>query len=308
MGRLGVGAVVAKPVMRADLAAPLLRMVSGSRSAGPPDEGVDGPVPTDLTPDPEVPEERAARRRILVVEDNTTNQMVAMGLLSKLGFDAEVVSDGRQAVDAVARTTYAIVLMDCNMPVMDGYEATAAIRRMESDGAGAHVPIVAMTASALVGDRERCLAAGMDDYVSKPVKLADLGQVLSRWATPAPTGPTSAVQEDQLASLRTLDGGDGVFLTTLVRSFLASSTEALHTLAAAVAADDADALNAEAHRFKGEAVTLGAAGVAALCAELEAMPAPLDRAAAGAVLERAEREMVRVRERLQEEFGPAPVP
>jgi two-component system sensor histidine kinase/response regulator len=240
------------------------------------------------------------------VEDNTTNQMVALGLLSRMGFDAEVVSNGQQAVDAVARTTYDTVLMDCNMPVMDGYEATAAIRRL--DGPAARVPIVAMTASALVGDRERCLAAGMDDYVSKPVKLGDLDRVLSRWRPAAAAPPTDdVVDQDQLASLRALDGGDGVFLTALVESFLTSSPDALRALTASVGAGDADALHREAHRFKGEAATVGAAMVAGLCAELELLPAPLDRAAAEALLGRADREVARARDRLQAELGPAQV-
>jgi len=103
--------------------------------------------------------------------------MVAIGLLSRLGFDAEIASDGQQAVVAVAKSQYATVLMDCEMPVMDGYAAAAAIRRQEA--AGVHIPIVAMTASAMVGDRERCLAAGMDDYVPKPVRLNELERVLS---------------------------------------------------------------------------------------------------------------------------------
>ncbi len=120
------------------------------------------------------------RGRVLVVEDNPTNQMVAMGLLNRLGFDAEIASDGQQAVDAVAKSQYATVLMDCDMPVMDGYAAAAAIRRQEA--AGVHIPIVAMTASAMVGDRERCLAAGMDDYVPKPVRLNELDRVLSLWS------------------------------------------------------------------------------------------------------------------------------
>jgi CheY-like chemotaxis protein len=306
--RLGIVATVAKPVVGGDLKEALVRLVSAS-----PPESAAGPGATaeayaaPLTA-PAVDLARGFRGRVLVVEDNTTNQMVALGLLSRLGFDAEVVSNGQQAVDAVARTKYDTVLMDCNMPVMDGYEATAAIRRLEGDGA-LRVPIVAMTASALVGDRERCLAAGMDDYVSKPVKLGDLGRILSRWRPPEPSEPAAAdvVDGDQLASLRALDGGDGVFLTTLVESFLASSADSLRTLASAIDAGDGAAVSRDAHRFKGEAATLGASTVAALCAELEMLPAPVDRAAAGAVLARIEGEMRRVRDRLQAELGPAQV-
>ncbi len=120
---------------------------------------------------------------VLVVDDNPTNQMVATAMLAKLGYVSEVVSDGRQAVVAVARTRYAVVLMDCQMPVMDGYQATQAIRAGEGDGA--RVPIIAMTANALAEDRDRCVAAGMDDHLAKPITRASLERALSLWTTDA---------------------------------------------------------------------------------------------------------------------------
>jgi len=318
VNRLGIAASVAKPVVGGDLKDALVRLVSGAPETPAHDAGgaAQAAAATPLLASPAVAGTEAGfHGRVLVVEDNTTNQMVALGLLSRLGFDAEVVSNGQQAVDAVTRTEYATVLMDCNMPVMDGYEATAAIRRME-EAAGAHVPIVAMTASALVGDRERCLAAGMDDYLAKPVKLGALDQVLSRWCPTTASQAELGVEEDavddvversQLANLRALDGGDGVFLTTLVESFLTSSADCLRTLAAAIEAGDAEAVSREAHRFKGESATLGASAVSTLCAQLEKMPAPLDRAAAGAALTRMEAEMRRVQERLRVEMGTAQV-
>jgi len=231
---------------------------------------------------------------------------VAMGLLSRLGFDVEVVSDGRQAVEAVEATDYAAVLMDCNMPVMDGYAATAAIRHQATLG-GRRVPIVAMTASALVGDRERCISAGMDDYLSKPVTLAQLDHVLSRWCPD--TGPAlpEAVDAGQLDSLRLLDGGDGLFLASVVDSFMASSQAFLKTMAVAIETGDGPALAREAHRFKGEASTLGAPALADLCAQLQAAGSPLDAATAGDLLARAEKELQRVRARLRAEVGRASV-
>ena len=120
---------------------------------------------------------------VLVVDDNTINQMVAAAMLSKLGYAPEVVSDGRQAVAAVARTRYAAVLMDCHMPVMDGYEAVEAIRARE--GAGQRIPIIAMTANVRTEDLDHCLASGMDDHVSKPFTLATLERALSLWTTPS---------------------------------------------------------------------------------------------------------------------------
>lgn len=116
---------------------------------------------------------------VLVAEDNAVNRRLAIALLEKLGCRADAVRNGREAVDAVLRTTYDVVLMDCHMPELDGYQATREIRRQESDGR--HTPIVALTANALRGDRERCLEAGMEDYVSKPVRIAELRTALERF-------------------------------------------------------------------------------------------------------------------------------
>ena len=123
------------------------------------------------------------RAPVLVAEDSKIGQQIALAMLEKLGYQAYVAANGREAIDALSRLAYRAVLMDCQMPDMDGYEATAAIRRRESSGR--HTPIIAMTTSAMPGDRERYLAAGMDDYLPKPVRLDHLRSVLRRWAAPA---------------------------------------------------------------------------------------------------------------------------
>jgi len=126
------------------------------------------------------------RQFILVADDNPVNQKLALAQLHKLGYRAEAVGDGRAAVAAVATKQYALVLMDCQMPGLDGYEATAAIRAI--DQSGARIPIIAMTADAITENRERCFQAGMDDYLNKPVKLDLLRARLDHWLVPRARG------------------------------------------------------------------------------------------------------------------------
>jgi CheY-like chemotaxis protein len=116
---------------------------------------------------------------LLLVEDNPVNQKVALGLLRRLGYEADAVSSGIEALEAARAGSYSAILMDCQMPGMDGFEATAAIRRLE--GPMSRAPIIALTANAMPGDRERCLRAGMDDYIPKPVQIDKLSEVLERW-------------------------------------------------------------------------------------------------------------------------------
>jgi two-component system sensor histidine kinase/response regulator len=164
--RVGISGRLTKPVHLSRLAAVLEQAVTTNPPTGP-----SAPAPTPLLP--------GARGHILVVEDSFTNQLVAVGILQHLGYSTEVAANGIEALTALARTQFGAVLMDCQMPEMDGYEATAEIRRRE--GTTRHTPVIAMTASVTAGDRERCLAAGMDDYVAKPVHPEELVIALNRW-------------------------------------------------------------------------------------------------------------------------------
>jgi CheY-like chemotaxis protein len=145
------------------------------------------------------PASQASHRwaRLLVVEDNVANLKVAVRMVEKLGYRADVAANGTEAIRAVSEMHYDAVLMDCHMPELDGFEATRQIRRDEPDGK--HTPVIAMTASALSGDRERCLAAGMDDYISKPIKMHVVAAVLERWLGPREKLGTGSVAPSPLA-------------------------------------------------------------------------------------------------------------
>ena len=175
---LGLTAWLTKPVRRAQLL-DVLATVSGNSAT------TQAAAAPEASADPSL-----AHARVLLVEDNRVNQLVAARMLKAFGIEAAVVSDGAQAVAAVQANTFDVVLMDCQMPELDGYDATRAIREWQaphiSAGTATRLPIVAMTANAMPGDREKCLAAGMDDYLSKPIKRDVLLAALVRWLPPAP--------------------------------------------------------------------------------------------------------------------------
>jgi CheY-like chemotaxis protein len=217
------------------------------------------------------------RGHVLLVEDNPLNQLVTLGILSRLGYRAEVVDNGREAVEAVARGSFGAVLMDCQLPGIDGYQATAEIRRSEGDAR--HTPIIALTASA-GEDRARALAAGMDDHLTKPVLVADLEAVLSRWLpgeAPTATDPTGTADPNpRLAEL-----------------FWQTAPADLARLRVAVEAGDAAEVDRAAHHLKGAALTVGLGRVVELCRRLELLGGAGAFATAPAVLAELERELAR---------------
>lgn len=173
---VGFAAYLTKPIRRSQLLDCLKLVLAGGGSGHASPEG----VPAGIITSHVVSEVRASLRgHVLLVEDNPVNQKVAVKMLEKLGCRVDVAGNGKEAVEAMTRIRYALVFMDCQMPEMDGYEATRVIR--EREGADRHTPIVAMTANAMAEDRERCLKAGMDDFVSKPVTAQALTSVLNRW-------------------------------------------------------------------------------------------------------------------------------
>ena len=292
--RLGIGVCLDKPVPHTDLLAGVARALGLARRER-----------EAQTPSPAV-----AGGTVLVVEDNPVNHAVAGGMLEVLGYSAAVARDGVEAVRALAGDhEYVAVLMDVRMPRLDGYEATREIRRNEPPGR--RVPIIAMTASAIEGERERCLAAGMDDFLVKPVDLELLGPTLRRWTqcgsdgeepreprpeVPAGLGPvrqhaaTEAVAAEsddvldraRLRVLEDLQPGDPTMLHRLVDSFVGSAQTDLANLLASAVDRDQDLMFQLAHRLKGRALNLGLPGVARVSGEIEgaAERAELEAAAA----------------------------
>jgi CheY-like chemotaxis protein len=187
----------------------------------------------------------------------------------------DVAGNGREALSMLAAADYGLVFMDCQMPEMDGYQATGAIRAGEQDG-DAHLPVVAMTAHALKGDRERCLAAGMDDYLSKPLRPADLDAILERWLGAAPAGPApaavAAVPEDTLVDeerMRVFREDYPEIVEQLVDLFIDSTPPLLADLRLAVQDGDGEAVRRAAHKLKGSCQNIGAARLAGLAAAIE---------------------------------------
>jgi len=219
----------------------------------------------------------AARLPLLLAEDNPVNQRVATLVLRKLGYEIVIVENGRDAVEAAVTGCYAGVLMDCQMPIMDGFEAAAAIRRAEQGGGG-HLPIIAMTANAIEGDRERCIAAGMDDYVSKPINADRLRDVLAIWTAPARPAHLAQASDQpapppvDLTRLLDLFEGDQAAVIDLLATFRESMERIRDSLAPAVSAHEARIVDL-AHETRGMAGNLGAETLAALATRFEAAAA-----------------------------------
>jgi CheY-like chemotaxis protein len=269
----GVAAYLTKPVRQSQLFDCLANVISAA--AGPPERhDTSSQLGSKLLTKHTLKEARmSSNKLILLAEDNIVNQKVAIRQLQKLGYRADAVADGREAIEALSRIHYDLVLMDCQMPHMDGYEATAEIRR--SEGNRKHTPIVAMTAHALTGDREKCLAAGMDEYITKPVKPEELRRVLELFCkTPStdsgdPTGPTTAplVDVDRMHEMM----GDGpVELDEIVNLYLDQMDQNLHKLSAAVASGNHGEVELIAHNCAGTSANCGMTAVAIPLRELEA--------------------------------------
>jgi PAS domain S-box-containing protein len=260
-------------------------------------------------------------RRVLLAEDNLMNQRVTRAQLERLGCVVDVAGDGHEAVRAAGQRCYDLVLMDCQMPGMDGYDATREIRRQQ--GPGRHVPVVALTANALRGDRERCLLAGMDDYLAKPVDTRSLTRVLERHvpsqqphlpSTAEPprarsadpgTGELRPVDPAALAPLIELEKTDPGFLSVLVRDFDEGFRERLVDMQESLRDNDPAGLRSAAHSLKGSAGIVGAVGMADLCLRLEGLAKGGSIGRAGDLINRLAREHEAVMPVLREAATPS---
>jgi PAS domain S-box-containing protein len=212
--------------------------------------------------------------RILLVEDNPTNQEVAAAMLKKIGYNAELAHNGEEALKALIDAEYDVVLMDCEMPEMSGYEATRRIRKLEGSNRNARIPIIAFTADGASGERDKCLEAGMNDYLAKPIELKQLDRVLEKWlpahangSTPAsahkrPPAKTATVfnQEALLARLM----GDKDLASKVIAGFLSDVPRLLSKLKNTLEKGDAEAARVQAHTLKGAAATVSAENLRAL--------------------------------------------
>jgi two-component system sensor histidine kinase/response regulator len=222
------------------------------------------------------PMEERQTMKVLLAEDNAVNRTLAMRLLEKHGHTVVVAENGRQAIEALERETIDLVLMDVQMPEMDGLEATAAIREREKT-TGAHMPIIALTAHAMKGDRERCLAAGADDYLTKPVRSAELFEAVDRVKNAKRNSPIATVSKeedppthafDSSAALKHVEG-DGELLDEIVHIFAEECPNRMSEIENAIHARDLRQLERAAHSLRGSASNICATEVVRAAAELE---------------------------------------
>ncbi len=248
--------------------------------------------------------------RILLAEDNAVNQKLALRQLQKLGYSAHAVVNGAEVLQEVERFAYDVILMDCQMPEMDGYEVTERIREFEQKSSGRRVPayIIAVTAHAMDGDRERCLSSGMNDYLTKPLHIAQLDAALARAIRRRPPSqqPQPTLDPVCIAGLKELrEPGLADPLIELVELFNREADACLERIRRALADHDSKLAARSAHSLKGSGSNLGAHRLATLCAALETMAAEEDWSRANQQVIEVTQELARVRESLDAEIKPA---
>jgi PAS domain S-box-containing protein len=302
--QVGLAGYLTKPVRQSQLY-DCLRTVMGPPSPHPPPAAHQTPRIVTAHSMREAKDLR--RPRVLLAEDNQTNQMAAVRMLEMLGYQVDVAVNGIEAVAACRDVDYGIVLMDNQMPEMDGMTAAREIRTLEAARGKPAVPIIALTADAMQGDREKCIAAGMNDYLSKPFKVVQLSEVLERWvqrprsdATPGDSGTPvpaeravdTSVFDDFRGPVMSRSAND--FVIKLIDDYLAEAARCMTSMRDAVVHGDASGLRTAAHSLKGSSSTMGARRMAALCDELETLARNATLGGAPALVVALDDEFVRV--------------
>jgi CheY-like chemotaxis protein/anti-sigma regulatory factor (Ser/Thr protein kinase) len=290
---LGIAAYLFKPVRQSELRDAIVRVLSRRNGAG------DQPMSRRYGLLEQKP--AAQHLNILLAEDNLINQKLAVRLLEKRGHTVTVASNGREALNTIEKTPFDLVMMDVQMPEMDGFQATIELRRRER-GSGGHIPVVAMTALAMKGDKERCLQAGMDAYLSKPIRAEELDGVLESYTTGGTAKRGSAEDEPMgsvnLEALLQRVDGDRDFVAELAEIFREDYPRHLKALRDGVISSDSERVRSEAHALKGALSNLSATQACLLAASLETKGKSGDMAGALRTLDDLERELELVERQL----------
>ncbi|HEY9703080.1 MAG TPA: response regulator, partial [Allocoleopsis sp.] len=273
---MGFSGYLIKPVKTSKLLDCLLTTLEpvltakAAQTAQQPVKIITKPTKTESKPD-------HSHIKILLAEDNLVNQKVALNQLKILGYKADTANNGQQALDKLEQVNYDIVLMDCQMPVLDGYQATEKLRQKE--GNSKHTVVIAMTANALKEDREKCLAAGMDDYISKPVNMQDLADMLTKWTHFAAHNTqfseqfTHSILDDNellnLARLQEVSDGDQQFQILILQTFIEGATINIKAMLTALEHDDYIEIEHQAHQLKGSSANIGIDSMQEIARQLE---------------------------------------
>jgi CheY-like chemotaxis protein/HPt (histidine-containing phosphotransfer) domain-containing protein len=269
MQEIGFAAYLNKPIRGSQLRDCLALVVSRKQQ-----EPQTQPMP--IVTRHSVSEDQKRRMRILLAEDNMINQELAMGLLKKIGYQGDAVANGKEVLSALEKVPYDLILMDVQMPEMDGFEATAVIRRKEREN-GRHIPIIAMTAHAMKGDRERCLEAGMDDYLTKPIQPKELIEVIKRRADHRGSGEMEVPSVEPTKEEEVFDksgflerlGGDESLFNKLLSMFLDDAPVQIQGIQQYLKDEDLPGVQQRADSLKGVAMIIGGKTLQKVASEIE---------------------------------------
>ncbi len=288
--RAGIQRCISKPIRQSELHDVLCSALLSSTQVSSTFSSSVPPASAFETPNKPVSKEiKALRGRVLLAEDNLINQQLAKAMLANFGLSVDIANNGEEALALLEMQTFDLVLMDCHMPVMDGYQATATLRQRESTG-DRRMPVVALTANAMLGDREQCIAVGMDDYLAKPYTRAHLEQILNRWlpppaeaateeateasaaTTPTPAPTAATLDKSVLEQYRELDPEGSLSLAIEIgQIFLESSDALLERLRSGLASSDAESIRQAAHSLKSSSANVGGMTLAQHLNEIETL-------------------------------------